>query len=202
MNAYIDVSDIVIETDRLILRSWKKEDLDDLFNYASNPDVGPRAGWNPHKNKEESLEILNRFINEKKTFAICYKENHQVIGSLGIEKYGLEDKLTEFIPLKGRSIGYVLSKDYWNKGLMTEALKAVINYCFNILDYDFLLCGRYDFNIASGRVQEKCGFEPYRKLVFDTHLGHTEPGILTLLLNPNHHYDIEFSHPETLIYHR
>ena len=42
-----------------------------------------------------------------------YKENHKVIGSLGIEYYGLEDKLTEFDGYKGREIGYVLSKDYW-----------------------------------------------------------------------------------------
>lgn len=199
MNAYIDVTNIRIETDRLLLRNWTKDDLDDFFEYASVPGVGERAGWKPHENKEKSLEILTHFIEGKHTFAICYKENNKVIGSLGIEKYGLEEQLSEFFDYKGRSIGYVLSKDYWNKGLMTEAVKAVIDYLFNTLDYDFLLCGHFDHNLASKRVQEKCGFVPYRKLVFDTKIDKKEPGVLNLLINPNKKIEFKFSHPETLI---
>ena len=118
MNANIDLTNVILETERLILRPWKLDDLDDFFEYAKNPDVGPRAGWLPHKNKEKSLEILNKFIEEKKTFAIVYKENNKVIGSLGLEKYNLEDKLSEFFDYRGREIGYVLSKDYWGKALM------------------------------------------------------------------------------------
>lgn len=200
MNAKFDVTGIKIETERLILREWELTDLDDFYEYASNPDVGPNAGWPPHPNKEESLYRLNKFIAEKKTFAIVYKENNKTIGSLGVEFYALEDKLSEFFNYNGRSIGYVLSKDYWGKGLMTEALKAVVDYLFNKLDYDFLLCGRFDFNVRSGRVQEKCGFKPYRRMVFDTKLDKKEPGILSLLVNPNKNITFEFSHPETLIY--
>ena len=120
-----------LETERLILRPWTLEDLDDFYEYAKNPDVGPKAGWYPHKNKEESLEILNRFIDNKKTFCIVYKENNKAIGSIGIEKYGSEDKLTEFSHYYGREIGYAMSKDYWGKGIMPEAVKAVIDYLFN-----------------------------------------------------------------------
>ena len=184
MNALIDVNKIRLETPRLLLRPWELTDLDDFYEYASVKGVGENAGWLPHENKEKSLEILNRFINGRKTFAIVYKENNKVIGSLGVEMYALEDKLLEFKNLNGRSIGYILSKDYWGKGIMTEAVKCVIDYLFNELNYDFLLCGRFDFNVRSGRVQEKCGFKPYRKLVFDTHLGRKEKGILSLLLNP------------------
>lgn len=202
MNAKFDITGITLETERLILRPWTYNDLDDFFEYASNPDVGPMAGWEPHKNKEASLEILKRFVEHKKTFAIVCKENNKAIGSLGIEFYELEDKLTEFKDLKGRSIGYVLSKDYWGKGLMPEAVKAVIDYLFNSLNYDFLLCGRFDFNNQSRRVQEKCGFKPYRKMVFDTRIGKKEPGVLMLLLNPNKELHLEFSHPETLIWKR
>ena len=199
MNAPFDVTNRIIETDRLILREFKLSDLDDLFEYASVNDVGERAGWSHHKDKEESLNILKMFIEEKKTFAIVYKENNKVIGSLGIEFYGLEDKLSEFFPYKGREIGYVIGKDYWNKGLMTEAVKAVINYLFNVLDYDFLLCGYYDKNPQSKRVQEKCGFIPYRRLTFHTRMGTDEPGILNLLINPNKDIKMIYSHPETLL---
>ena len=200
MNAKFDVTNIVIETERLILRPWAIDDLDDFFEYASVPGVGERAGWAHHENKEKSLEILKRFIEEKKTFAIVYKENNKAIGSLGVEKYGAEEKLSEFFDYQGREIGFVLAKDYWGKGLMPEAVKAVADYLFNKLNYDFLTCGYYDFNNQSKRVQEKVGFKPYRRLNFDTRMGTVEPGVLSLLLNPNKDIKLVFSHPETLIY--
>ena len=200
MNAKFDVTGVVLETERLILREWNENDLDDFFEYASNPDVGPRAGWNPHESKEVSQEILKHFIDEKKTFAIVYKENNKVVGSLGVEYYGLEEKLSEFFLYQGRSIGYVLSKEYWGRGLMPEAVRAVIDYLFNELDYDFLLCGHFDTNDRSRRVQEKCGFKPYRKLVFETKRGIPEPGVEMLLINPKKDIKFEFSHPETLIW--
>ena len=66
---------------------------------------------------------------------------------------------------KGREIGYVLSKDYWNNGIMTECVKEVINYCFNIVNLDFLICGHFINNDKSRRVQEKCGFKHYKKVI-------------------------------------
>ena len=130
---------------------------------------------------------------------MVFKENGKVIGSIGIDKYGSEDKLTEFLNYQGREIGYVLSKDYWGMGIMPEGVVAVIQYLFDVLDYDFLLCGHYDKNNRSRRVQEKCGFVPYRKLVFDTNLGTKEPGVLMLLKNSKKNIEFKFSHPETLI---
>ena len=200
MNAKIDVTNVKIETERLILREFCKSDLDDFFEYASVPGVGEMAGWPHHENKDITNRILNKFILEKKTFAIVYKENSKVIGSLSVEPYNLEEKLSEFFNFKGREIGYVLSKDYWGKGLMPEAVKAVIDYLFNSLNYDFLLCGYYDFNNQSRRVQEKCGFKPYRKLVFDSKCGDSAPGVLMLLSNPNKNIKFEFSHLETLLW--
>ena len=101
------------------------------------------AGWKHHESIEKSQEILSLFIEEDKTFAICLKESGKVIGSLGVEKYGLEDKLTEFNGLLGREIGYVLAKPYWGNGIMVEAVSAVIGYLFNELGLDFLLCGYF-----------------------------------------------------------
>ena len=199
MNAEFDVTGIRLESQRLILREWKEEDVDDLFEYASVPGVGEMAGWPHHPNIEESLYRVNKFIREKHTFAIVYKENNKVIGSLGVEKYGAEEKLSEFFNYKGREIGYVLSKDYWGRGLMPEAVKTAIDYLFNVLDYDFLLCGHFDKNNQSRRVQEKCGFVPYRKLVFDTNIGTKEPGVLMFMKNPNKEITFEWSHPETLM---
>lgn len=200
MNAAFETNGLLIETERLLLRPFVQADLYEFHEYASVEDVGEMAGWKHHETVEQTQEILDRFIEEKKTFAIVLKENNKVIGSLGVEKYGMEEALTEFDNYKGREIGYVLSKDYWGRGIMPEAVHAVIDYLFNDLDLDFLICGYYDFNKQSKKVQEKCGFKPYRRLVMDTLLGTTEPGILNLLLNPNKNISLIFSHPETLIY--
>lgn len=184
MNAHFRINGKVIETERLILRAFKQTDLESFYEYASVEGVGEMAGWKHHESIDESRKIMDSFINNDKVFAICLKENNKVIGSIGIEKYGLEDALTEFKNYRGRELGYVLSKDYWGKGLMPEAVNAVIEYLFNELDYDFLLCGYYNFNERSKRVQTKCGFRPYRSLTMTTQMGTKEQGTLMLLMNP------------------
>ena len=199
MNAKIDVTDVILYSDRLILRPWQYSDLDDFFEYASVDGVGEMAGWEHHKNKKESLRILTHFIKNKRELAIVYKDNNKVIGSIGIKRYGLEDRLSEFFAYQGRELGYVLSKDYWNQGLMTEAVKTVINYLFNDLNLDFILCGYFDYNAQSKRVSEKCGFVPYRSLVFTTNMGKKEKGVLTLLSNPNKDITYRFSYKSSLL---
>ena len=200
MNAHFKINELVIETERLLLRAFKKTDLNDLNEYASVEGVGEMAGWKHHESIEITQQILDGFLSGNKTFAIVLKENNKVIGSLGIEKYGMEEVLTEFTDYQGREIGYVLSRDHWGKGIMPEAVKGVADYLFGVLNWDFLLCGYYDFNRQSKRVQEKCGFKPYRKLVMDTAMGTKEPGVLNLLVNPRKTIRFAFSHPETLIY--
>ena len=81
MNAIFSINNVVLETERLILRGWKIEDLSDFYEYAKVDGVGEMAGWPHHNNTEESLKILNNFINNDRTFAIVYKENNKVIGS-------------------------------------------------------------------------------------------------------------------------
>ena len=123
MNAQIDISGITLKTERLILRPWQWEDLDDFYEYASVDGVGQMAGWLPHESKETTQMILDSFITHKKTFAL--ELGGKVIGSLGIENYK-EDEFPELDNLQGRSIAYVLSKAYWGKGLMPEAVNAYL----------------------------------------------------------------------------
>lgn len=156
MNIPVDISNIVLMTERLILRPWRETDVDDMYEYASVDGVGQMAGWTPHKNREESLEIIHMFMNEKKTFAIEYQG--KVIGSLGIETYH-EEELEEYNYLKGREIGFVLSKDYWGQGLMPETVNRVIQYMFEEVGVDFLCCTHFLTNAQSARVQGKCGFK-------------------------------------------
>lgn len=183
MNAPVDVTNICIETPRLILRPWRESDLNDFYEYASVPGVGEMAGWNHHQSVEESKRILGFFIGGKKTFALELKEKQKVIGSLGLEPRDEDAGLPEH--LLGREIGYVLSKDYWGRGLMSEAVKAVIDYCFDVLDFDYLTCGHFDHNDRSRRVVEKSGFQFLKNVVTSTVRGVDEPGKMYILYNPH-----------------
>lgn len=199
MNAEFDVTGIELETERLLLRPWAIRDVDDFFAYASDPDVGPMAGWKPHQSKEESLLILAKFVIEKKTFAIIDKRSGHAIGSIGVEFCDGEGQFEELLPYKGRELGYVLAKEYWGQGLMPEALKAVIGYLFAVLDYDFLLCGYFDFNAQSKKVQEKVGFVPFCKTVFPSNVTGKENGVLSILIHPSKVRQIKIPHPDKVI---
>ncbi len=142
-----------LETERLILRGWRLEDIDDFFEYAKDPDVGPNAGWKPHESKEESLTILESFVEGDEVWAIVDKETGKAIGSIGAHK---DDKRRS---INAKMIGYVLSKDYWGQGLVPEAVNKVLDYLFNDEKVELVSCYHYPFNRRSKRVIEKSGFK-------------------------------------------
>ena len=183
MNAPVDVSGIRIETERLILRPWEETDLADFYEYACVDGVGQMAGWLPHKSVEESKTILDMFIRGKKTLAIQLKDSGKVIGSVGLEE---RDGNADVPPdSMGREIGYALSKAYWGRGLMPEAVQAVIRYCFDVLDFDWLTCGHFVWNSQSRRVIEKIGFRYVKNILHTTRYETQEETSLYILYNPN-----------------
>ena len=171
MNKQIDITNVVLTTDRLTLRPWRESDLNDFYEYASMDGVGQMAGWIPHQNIGETRAILSDFISGRKVFALEYKG--KVIGSLGIEKYR-EDNYPELEAMWGREIGYVLSKKFWGQGLMPEAVNAVIEWLFNEENLDFIMCGHFSWNNQSRRVIEKCGFRYTKTVDFETRYGTVE----------------------------
>ena len=64
-----------METERILLRPWQDSDAEALFKYASDPDVGPRARWPPHKSVEDSLEIFRTVFNAEEMWAVIWKES-------------------------------------------------------------------------------------------------------------------------------
>lgn len=157
MDAEVNVENILIKTERLLLRPFAQADLDDFYEYAKVEGVGEAAGWVHHQSIEETKKVLSLFIKEKKTLAIVEQTTGKVIGSLGLEHCDscLPDK---FSSLRGREIGYVLAKDKWGQGYMSEAVKAVVTFCFLVLKFDFLSVEHNVKNVKSRRVIEKTGF--------------------------------------------
>ena len=146
---------LVMETERIKLRLWQESDAEVLFKYASDPDVGPRAGWPPHKNVEESLEIIRTVFHNDTTWAIELQETGEVIGCIGyLPSKGCNLPAREGEPL----VGYWIGKPYWNQGICTEALRLVIEHIRKTTDYPSVISGHFVENPASGRVMEKCGF--------------------------------------------
>jgi ribosomal-protein-alanine N-acetyltransferase len=146
----------VMETTRLIIRLWTRNDLHDFYNYAKVPGVGEAAGWPHHTSMDESKQILEKFIEIEGNYAIELKSNHKVIGSIGLH---IRDELLDgYAHLKQREIGYVLSKAYWGQGLMSEAVKAMIIYAFETMKLELLTVGHFVGNTKSKRVIEKTHF--------------------------------------------
>lgn len=108
-----------LETDRLILRDWENKDLDDLFAILSNPNVSVPEGSTPVKTKEKCDAVLNYLIMQKNSYAIELKSTGSVIGGIGLNEDAKGEKET-------RNLGFYLAEEYWNRGIMTEALTAVI----------------------------------------------------------------------------
>jgi len=144
-----------LETDRLILRGWRREDLNDLHEYAKNPSMA-MGGWKPHANKRASLRALKSFIKEDDRWAIVLKENDEVIGQLRLHP----DKNRGQFSARNSAyaINYALSEDYWGNGYMTEAVKRVISYAFDEMHIELLGVSHYPHNDRSRRVIERCGF--------------------------------------------
>lgn len=143
------------ETERLILRRWEESDAGDLFKYASDPEVGPPAGWAPHKNVEESLEIIRNVLNGPEAYAICLKTDGVAIGCIELR---LKDKTDLAQNDDECELGYWLGRPFWGQGIMPEAAQEILRHGFEDLGMTKVWAGYYDGNIKSKRVQEKCGF--------------------------------------------
>lgn len=168
MNKNIDISAVTLKTERLLLRPWKFDDLQDFYDYASVDGVGQPAGWLPHKNIDESRTILKMFIDGKHALAIEYKG--KVIGSISIDAYD-EAEFPEFNEKYVGELGYQLSKDFWGQGLMPEAVNAIVQYLFDTVNLDIIVCSHFSDNERSKRVQEKCGFYHYKPVKLETRYG-------------------------------
>ena len=146
----------VLKTDRLILRRWEESDAEDLYKYASDPDVGPIAGWPAHQSLDESREVIKNVFNGKEAYAICLKEDGKAIGAIELKLNGHTDMTERDDECE---LGYWLGKPLWGQGLMPEAAREILRHAFENIGMSKVWCGYYEGNTKSKRVQEKVGFK-------------------------------------------
>ena len=168
---------MIFTTKRLILRPWEESDAQSLFQYASDPDVGPIAGWPPHQSVEKSLDVIRHVFNGDECYAICKRDSHEAIGAIELKLNGHTDMTERDDECE---LGYWLAKPYWGRGYMPEAGRELIRHAFEDLDMKTIWCGYYDGNTKSLRVQEKLGFIYHHScdevpvpLLNEVRIGHT-----------------------------
>ncbi len=140
-----------IETKRLILRPWREDDAEELYRYASDPEVGPAAGWAAHTSVEDSLNVLRTILIDDHTWAITIKGSDEPTGSIGIFPGRQEAQKGEY------EIGYWIGRPFWGNGYVPEAVKALLSLYF-AFGAERIWCAHAEGNDKSRRVIEKCGF--------------------------------------------
>ena len=145
-----------IDTNRLTLRRWRENDAEALYKYASDGRVSEMALWPRHTSVDMNREVIKDFFQPNPfTLAMVLKETNEPIGCIGLVPAGAE----HYKPFANeREVGYWIGFPYWGKGLTSEALKSMIEFCRNNIRLDSLLITTDAANKASQRVAEKCGF--------------------------------------------
>ena len=143
-----------LKTDRLILRPIKRSDAQDLYAYAQDPAVSRHVLWDAHKNVQESRQFIRAARRQYRrglpgSFAITLRDSGRMIGTVGFMWLNPDWQSAE--------VGYSLSREYWNRGIMTEALRAVIAFGFDTLGLNRIEAQHETDNPASGRVMQHVG---------------------------------------------
>lgn len=159
----------IIETERLILREVSDKDVLDMFEYASLPDFGPVAGWEPHQTIQDTKEVIRIYKNKRiygqlGVFAVVLKENNKMIGTCELHSY---------YPRFKAELGYSINPNYWGNGYAVEASKAIISWGFENLYLRRIECQCYKENMKSIRVCEKLNlhYEGLRKNAYQLYNG-------------------------------
>ena len=139
-----------LETDRLILSPWQRKFAKAMYkNWATDPEVNKWLSWELHKNVQETEQVILNWISSPRyNWCILDKQTEEPIGSIDMVKYDARNFKCE--------IGYCLSRKYWGNGLMTEALKKVIDFLFSE-GFNKIELRHAVENVGSGRVMQKAG---------------------------------------------
>ena len=144
----------VLETADLVLRRPARKDAKDIFRYASDPEVSRYVLWDAHRSLAETRSLISYLRSRSRagypsSWVVTLKEAGTVIGTIGFIWYSDENRSAE--------LGYSFSREYWNRGYATQALRAVIDASFRSLPLNRVEAQHDVRNPASGRVMEKCG---------------------------------------------
>lgn len=145
-----------VETERLLLRKRTLADAEDIFAYASLPEVAFPGGFEPVKTVADEVYYLQHILAKRQQennipsgYGLTLKGQHRVIGSVDFNNRHADDVL---------EMGYLLHPDYWGQGLMTEAAQALIEIGFTRLNLHKIELSCFGYNERSKAMAERLGF--------------------------------------------
>lgn len=144
---------MILHTPRLLLRPWREEDAESLYEYAKDPDVGPIAGWPAHRSVEESRNVIQNVFNVPECYAICLEDTP--IGAVSLKLNGHTDMTERDDECE---LGYWLGKPFWGRGYMPEAAEELLRHGFEDLGMTTIWCGYYDGNQKSKEYRRSWDF--------------------------------------------
>ena len=144
----------VITTQRLVLRPVRMSDASDLYAYSSDPEVARHVLWDAHRSIHQTRAYIRFLLKQYRngdpgSFVVELKQEQRVIGTIGFMWLQRDNRSAE--------VGYSLSRTYWNRGIMTEALGALIGFGFERLNLNRIEAQHESDNPASGRVMLHVG---------------------------------------------
>lgn len=158
-----------IKTERLLLRRFTVNDAEQMFeNWANDKRVSKFLTWAPHGSVDNTRELLEQWCaayDNDNCYNWVIEYEGQAIGNIAVVDFSDRSERT--------ALGYSMGYDYWNKGIMTEAAKAVTDYLFAEVGVNRIEISHAVKNPASGRVAQKCGYkyEGTRREYFKTYAG-------------------------------
>jgi len=156
MQTYLEVFSHLptLYTPRLILRPARMSDAEDMYEYSRDPEVARHVLWDAHRSIHQTRAYIRFLIRQYRnaspaTFVIVLRDTGKVIGTIGFMWLQTDNRSAE--------VGYSLSRAYWNQGIMSEALKAVVEFGFTQLSLNRIEAQHESDNPASGRVMAHAG---------------------------------------------
>ncbi|MBR5751943.1 MAG: GNAT family N-acetyltransferase [Clostridia bacterium] len=143
-----------IETESLLLRRMEMRDAQDMYEYSRDPLVAKHVLWDAHTSVSDTKSYLRYMLRkyragEPSSWCIVEKSTGKVVGTIGYMWYQKDNSACE--------VGYSLARRCWNRGYMTQALNAVLDYTFRELGINRVEAQHETDNGASGAVMRKCG---------------------------------------------
>ncbi len=143
-------------TPRLIIRPARMSDAQDIYDYSRDVEVARHVLWDAHQSIHQTRGYIRFLLKQYRSgqpssFVIELAQEHRVIGTIGFMWHQPDNRSAE--------VGYSLSRAYWNRGFMTEALEAVIQFGFEKLHLNRIEAQHESDNPASGQVMAHVGMQ-------------------------------------------
>ncbi|MBN2735239.1 MAG: GNAT family N-acetyltransferase [Methanomicrobiaceae archaeon] len=147
------IEPLYIKTPSAVLRPWKRSDLESLVFHADNPKIAAnmRDGFPGPYSTEDACRFIEMTENFEDGFILAIEVDGNACGSIGIH-------ILNDIYRKTAEIGYWLGEPFWGRGIITDAVRAVVPVAFGTFDIARIQAGIFERNRASAGVLEKCGF--------------------------------------------